>query len=190
LSQQNGRFFGVRLRGLADLLWNRAPADPSDDPSTAPVVIDDQEWAITVQSRLVQPEIHLFLSSIARLEEASAARYVYRLDLRSAYAASSEKTFQDLMTEWQRIVGAPIPQSMYEALRGWWSSYGQVHLYEGLALLEVSDDLTLQELEASTSLTQYVLARLSPRTLVMRDSGVESLLAELAAKGYLPREIG
>jgi hypothetical protein len=189
LSELDGRALAVRLHGLGDLLWNRNVPDMCAVQSSEAVLIDSADWTIKVQPRLAPPEIHPFLASIARLEKVSARGYLYRLDMRTAHSAFARRSFPDLMAEWQRIVPVPIPASMYKALEDWWARYGQVHLYEGLALLEVTDDVTLRELESSTSLKQHILARLSPRLLVMRDRAVTGLLAELAAKGYMPREV-
>ena len=115
--------------------------------------------------------------------------YTYRLDMRAAYAAFAQESLPKLLAEWKRIMPLPMPATMHKVLSDWWTGYGQVHLYEGLALLEVKDGVTLHELEASTSLKQHIIARLSPRLLVVRDKAVEALMSEFATKGYMPKEV-
>jgi hypothetical protein len=189
VGKSDGELAAVRLHGLGHLLWNRPVADAVGGASTEAVVIDAEDWTIAVQPHRAPAEIHPFLSSIAQLEEVSSAGYVYRLDMRTAHAAFGRDPLPALMAEWQGTVPVPIPKSMREALQDWWSRYGQAHLYEGLALLEVADDLAMQELEASSSLKQHTIAKLSPRLLVLPDRSVDALLSELTAKGHMPREV-
>jgi hypothetical protein len=47
----------------------------------------------------------------------------------------------------------------------------------------------LRELEAGTSLSQHIVARLSPRTVLVPDEAVNGLLREFAAKDYTPKEV-
>ena len=55
--------------------------------------------------------------------------------------------------------------------------------------VELGDEVALRELEASTRLSQHIVARLSPRLVVVPDEAVEELLREFTAKGYTPKEV-
>jgi len=189
LCLQEGELLALRLHGLADLLWDRPFAAPREHPPADQVVINEANWTIAVQPALAPPEIHAFLAAIARLEAVTPIQYTYRLDMRAAYAAFAQESLPKLLAEWKRIMPLPMPATMHKVLSDWWTGYGQVHLYEGLALLEVKDGVTLHELEASTSLKQHIIARLSPRLLVVRDKAVEALMSEFATKGYMPKEV-
>ena len=132
----------------------------------------------------------MFLGRIARLEEASPERFLYRLDPQVASATfGSGASLSDLLAEWEQVMPQTTPATLREMLRQFWTRYGQVRLYEGFSLLELSDEVTLRELEASTSLSQHIVARLSPRLVLVGDEAVEALLREFAAKDYTPKEV-
>jgi hypothetical protein len=189
LIHENGTHIGFRLHGLAELLWDHSMAVAPDHPVANAVTVDESNGTIMVQPSLVQPEVHPFLGSIARLEKATGTHFVYRLDMHVAYETFAQKPLLDILRLWDELMPCPIPPAIHEALSNLWTLYGQVHLYEGLALLEVKDDITLRELEATTSLTQHILTRLSPNLLVLADEAVDGLVDELSAQGYTPREL-
>jgi hypothetical protein len=149
----------------------------------------DGDSVVTVDPRRAPPRLLPLLGSFSRLVEASPSRYVFQLDMRAAYSGFRALSMPEIEAEWSETVSAPAPAAILDQLREWWARYGQVHLYGGLALLEIGDEGTLQELEATTSLQQRVLAKLSPTLLVVPDDAVNSLLAEMTAKGYRPREV-
>ncbi len=137
----------------------------------------------------VPPQAHTLLGRIARLEESAPSHFVYRLDMRTAHVTFGRgESLPDLFAAWEEIIRRPVPDVVRRTLSDWWARYGQVRLYQGFALLEVGDDLALRELEASTSLSRHIVARLSPRLVMVSDDAVEGLLGEFAAKGYTPRE--
>ncbi len=189
LVQQDGVPALLRLHGLADLLWDRLAAIVPGHPVADAVVVDESRGTITLHPNMVQPEVHPFLGSIARLEEATPTRFVYSLDMRATYETFAQKPLLDILRLWDELMPCPIPRAVHQRLSELWTRYGEVHLYEGLALLEVKDDITLRELEASTSLTQHILARLSPGLVVLADEAVDALFSELADQGYMPREL-
>ena len=109
--------------------------------------------------------------------------------MRTAYKTFTRgETLPELLATWKRLMPVPLPNAMRKVLDTWWASYGQVRLYEGLALLQLNDDLALRELEASTSLGQHIIARLSPRLVLVPDEAVDTLLREFTDKGYMPME--
>jgi hypothetical protein len=216
LWQEGREVVAFRLRGLADLLWDRpavlplvgsealkpsralkgandardAVAVPAEQQSPGAITLRDSDTTIDVHPGLVSLSVLIFLGSIANLEQASAHRFTYRLSMREVHAAFVKgKSLSDLLAEWEDSVALPMPDSIRRALSGWWAAYGQVHLYEGLALLELREGITLDELEASTALGQYMLARLSERLVVVPEGRVDDLLREFTAKGHTPKEV-
>ena len=72
-------------------------------------------------------------------------------------------------------------------LTHWWESFGLVHLYPNLTILELSDDFAIRELLAATSLAQHIIYRFSPRLVAIEPDAVDDLVRELQEKGYTPR---
>ncbi len=189
LVQQDGVPIRLCLHGLADVLWDRPVAIATGHPVAEAVVIDESLGTITVHPNLVQPEVHPFLGSIAHLEEATPTRFVYRLDTRAAYETFARRPLEETLSLWDELIPCPMPGAVRQSLSTLWTRYGEVHLYEGLALLEMKDEITLRELEATTSLSQHILARLSPGLVVLADEAVDALISELSDHGYMPREL-
>nr|MBC7245005.1 hypothetical protein [Chloroflexota bacterium] len=190
LSRKDGELVAVRMHGLADWMWNRPSPAPEELPLGEPVTIDEANLAIVVHPGTVPPQAHTLLGRIARLEEATPTRFVYRLDMRTAYATFERgELLDDLLGTWEKVMPVPFPASLREALAEWWARYGQVRLYEGFALLELGDDIALLELEASTPLREYIVAKLSPRLVLVAEDAVDELLQAFTTKGYTPKEM-
>lgn len=190
LSLRDGELTAFRLHGLADCVWDRPVIALEEKPLGEPISVDEATGRIVVHPRAVSPQAHTLLSRLAALQQATATEFVYALDKPTAYGSfESGWSLVDILDEWKRVLPCPMPDAMKEELANWWQSYGQVRLYEGFALVELQDDLTLQELEASTSLRQHISGRLSPRLLLVPDPVVDDLLAELTAKGYTPKQV-
>jgi hypothetical protein len=84
----------------------------------------------------------------------------------------------------------PMPSGFRRTLHEWWARYGRVRLYEGFALLEVDDEVTLRELEATTSLGQHIVARVSPHLVLVPSVQVDDLIRQARDKGHMPRQVG
>ncbi|MGB9879121.1 MAG: hypothetical protein ACPLRM_00035, partial [Anaerolineae bacterium] len=167
LGLENGKLVAVRFSGLADRMWDRAIPTLEEAPPGEPVAIDETNHNIIVHPGIVSPQAHALLGRIARLEEATPDHFVYHLDLRTTYATFERgESLDDLLAGWEKAMPVPMPPSLRETLTQWWTQYGQVRLYEGFALLEVNDDITLAELEVSTPLGQHIVARVSPRLVL------------------------
>jgi hypothetical protein len=188
--QEQGELTSFRLHGLADLMWNR-PLVPIDaQPVDASVVFDEASSTITVHLRGVPAEAHPLLASIARLEQATVDRLVYRLDLRAVHDSFVQgKLLSNLLRDWEKVMPLPVPPAVHAALHDWWQRYGQLRMYRGLALLELGDELTMRELEASTSLSHHIVAKLSPQLVLVPEAAVDALLEELTARGHTPKEM-
>ncbi len=187
---EQGELTSFRLHGLADLMWNR-PLEPLEAQTVAEsVVFDEASSTIAVHLRAVPAEAHTLLASMARLEEATVDRFTYRLDLRAVHDAFEQgKLLSDLLRDWEEVMPLPVPPAVRTALHDWWQRYGQLRMYRGLALVELGDELTLRELEASTSLSQHIVARLSPQLVLVPEAAVDGLLEELGARGHTPKEM-
>jgi hypothetical protein len=187
-----GKLAAFRLHGLANWIWDRPTArfDLEGRAAGEALTIDEAAGTIAVQPGSVAPEVHTFLGRMARLEEASPERFLYRLHPRAVLATfESGASLSDLLAEWERVMPQPIPSALQQTLSQWWTRYGQVRLYDGFGLLELRDEVTLRELEAGTSLSQHIVARLSPRMVLVPDEAVDDLLREFAAKDYTPKEV-
>jgi len=198
LCQQGQEVAAFRLCGLTDLIWDR-PVLPAMDrrnstrgsqKSPSAITWSDSDLIIHVQPALVSLSALTFLGTIGDLEQASAQGFTYRLSMDQVYKAFVEgRSLSDLLAEWEDLIALPMPDSIRTALTNWWDSYGRVHLYGGLALLELRDSTTLRELEASTALGKYTLARLSGRMVIVPENRVDDLLREFMARGHTPKEV-
>jgi len=190
LYYKHGALAAFRACSLGDWIWDRPSTLTEAAAREEAVVIDGATGVISVHPRAIDPQAHVLLGRIANLTEVTPRRFVYRLDRQAAYAGfEGGASLADLLQEWQRTMPVPVPAEVSETLGNWWKQYGQVRLYDGYALLELSDDLTLQELLVSTSLGKQVVGRLSSRLVLVPEDAVATLLEEFASKGYTPKEV-
>ncbi len=190
LSLDDGCVDGLQACHLADWVWDRPFAADDGEPNV--IVVDDHNDHLTLAVRVdaVMPEAHAFLGRIADLQEAEPGRFVYQLDVRKMVSEFERGLSpEDLLAEWTRCMPVEPPAPLIRLLDEWWLRYGQVRLYEGFAMLELKDDMLLQELEASTSLSQQIVARISPRLVLVAEDQVSGLVRELSERGYMPREL-
>jgi len=204
LGWQNGQLAAVRFHGLADLYWDRVEAPPAPrhaahrsaersrrslaEPQVRPDAVQTDHHTITVHPTSLSGQAHGLLDQIACLEMATPERFVYRLDAQTIYQ-SFEKgaTLEGLSSAWETLVPVPMPQAIRAQLTEWWEAYGRVRVYENLAVIEFSDDFALAEMQATTSLDQFLIASISPRLVIIDEDGVEVLKAGLERAGYTPR---
>ena len=190
LAYQNDQLVAFHTHGLLDRMWDHFRGVEYTDYDGPALMVDTANLTITVRSGAITPQAHALLGRIARLEETTPFEFIYRLDQHTAYTTFEQGSgLEDLLNGWKELLPVEAPDTLKRALADWWSQYGQIHLYEGLALLELGDDFTLRELEASTALGKHVVARLSSRLVLVPDKAVPQLLHEFAAKGLMPREV-
>lgn len=188
LALEGEQLVAFRPRGLADWVWDRPPAEPRLGGEPVAVERSANEVKILVRPDAACACVHELLGGIAELEQARPGRFVYRLDpKRTSSRFEAGSTAVDLLAEWNRCLLTPAPQAVVDLLSDWWSRYGRVRLYEGFALLELQDDVLLAELEASTSLAKHILARISPRLVLVPEEQVPLLLKEFSERGHMPR---
>jgi len=190
LCLRDAELLAFRLHGLADVVWDRPFSVAHQEAQDSSVAVDEQGLTITVHPSTIPPQVHTVLGRMARLEQVTPGHFMYRLDLRTARASFERgKSLSSLLAEWNEAMPVAMPEGVHRMLSDWWERYGQVRLYEGLSLLELSDEITLRELEASTSLSQQIVARLSSRLVLVPDEAVEALVREFTTKGYTPKQV-
>ncbi len=191
-----GDLRAFRLHGLADLYWNLSEAPPAPhshnmpgaEPAEPPT-IDIDGLQLAVHPSALDARGHNLLERIARLEEATAERFVYRLDatiVQRSYEAGM--TVEEIMNAWERLLPLPLPEAMRARLADWWSAYGRVRLYRDLTVIEFADDYALAEVKAVTSLARHIVAEISPRLIIIDKAAAPGLIAQLEKAGYTPKQ--
>ena len=191
---KNNQLLAFRLHGLGDLYWDRketvshvAAAKPTT-PRPPATTIQTKGETIQVNPATVSHQGHRFLEQIAHLDQAQPGNFVYRLDMGRVHLAfEMGHTLNELQKGWRENLQATIPSPINDRLTHWWQSYGQVRLYEQVSLIELADDYALAELKAVTSLSQHIIAELSPRLVLIPQAAIEPLQAELQKAGYTPK---
>jgi hypothetical protein len=80
-----------------------------------------------------------------------------------------------------------VPAAWQDKLSRWSQNYGLLHVYEDLTVIELADGYALQELLASTSLSEYMIYQFSPCLIAIRPDRVDDLVREMEGRGYTPR---
>ncbi len=186
----------VRFHGLADLYWDRVeipdapPTVTAQAPST-PVkeAIVSDEHTISVAPSAVPPQAHNLLNKIARLETATAERFVYQLDPQTAHESfEAGLALSEIANDWEEFLAIPMPDSINAQLTTWWEAYGRVRIYENLTVIEFGDDYALTEMKAVTQLEQVLIAEISPRLVVIPQQALAALTKALEKAGYTPKQ--
>jgi hypothetical protein len=185
-----------RLQGLDDLYWERAESVPPPGHAVEHVpavpqaeAVNTDRFDIIVKPSVVKAQVHNLLDKIARLDVAEPDRFLYRLDAQACYEAFADGVvLSEILDDWQRFLQIPIPDAIGSQLAAWWQAYGQVHLYEGLTVIEFGDDYALAEAKAVTSLDKYLMAEVSPRLVIISPQAVAPLRAEFQKAGYTPKQ--
>jgi hypothetical protein len=196
LSYSDDELIAVRFHGLADLYWDRAETAPAPRhaaaraqaaPSEAAVVAD--RHTITVRPSALNAQAHALLDKIARLETATADRFVYQLDAQAVYGAfESGATLSEIIEDWENLIPVPMIDAIQTQLTDWWKAYGRIRIYENLSVIEFGDEFALAEMKAVTALEQYIVAEISPRLVLVSPQAVAPLMAELEQAGYTPKQ--
>ena len=97
-------------------------------------------------------------------------------------------TLDNLLNDWAQLLPIAMPESIRSQLAVWWQAYGQVRIYEKVTLIEFSDDYTLTEMKAVTSLEQRLIAEISSRLVLIPQEAVEPLVIELEQAGFTPKQ--
>ncbi len=194
LSYRNGVLTAIRLHGLADLYWDRVETPPApryvaaQAPSPGELVTTD-DYSINVNPSAISAQAHNLLDRIARLDVATADRFVYQLDPHAAHKAfEAGIALSDILNDWERLLSVPMPEVIRARLIEWWDAYGKVRIYESVTIIEFGDEYALAEVKATTSLDKYLVAEISPRLVLIPEEAVAPLTAELEKAGYTPKQ--
>jgi hypothetical protein len=198
LSMAEGELHAFRLHGLADLILNRVEVPPAPphaavrtEAAASPVegTVEVDQDVIIVDPANVSAQAHSYLDKIARLEQAAATGFVYRLDAQAVYEAfEAGFSLNQALDDWETLLPIPMPNQLRRRLMSWWQAYGRVRIYENVTLIEFADDYALTEMKAVTSLTRHLIAEISPRAVLIPSEVVEFLSTELEKAGYTPKQ--
>jgi hypothetical protein len=198
LNFKNGVLVEIRLHGLGDLYWDRleAPSVPhsaATQPQAKPTAPDEavtiDRHNIRVNPSAIAAEAHSLLDKIARLEEITPDIFTYILSGQAIHTTFEEGlTLDNILDDWAQLLPVSMPESIRSQLAEWWQAYGQVRVYENVTVIEFSDDYTLTEMKAVTSLEQRLIAEISPRLVLIPQEAVEPLTVELEQAGYTPKQ--
>lgn len=177
-----------RVRPIAGVLAGRDV--PPSESATPEAVRVESDLSVFVPSGTTDPTVHALLARIGDLVEGSADGLRYRL------TPAGARDFFDIGVTGEQLVDAlerrsdsPLPAPVRETIDRWWSSFGTIRLYDELTLIELSEDVLLHELRATTSLGSAVLHAFSPRVIAVALDAVDRLIDELTTRGYAPRVI-
>ncbi len=195
LRLQNGELTAFRLHGLAGLFWDLAEAPPAPAHTTGaaqavtagpPVTVEGLR--ITVCPSAISSQAHGLLERIARLSATAPGRFDYELDAQATYQAFEEGlALGEIADAWQRLLPIAMPATIQAQLADWWAAYGRVRIYRGLTVIEFADDYALSEMKAVTSLSQHIVAQISPRLVIVDERAADALVHELERAGYTPK---
>ncbi len=194
LSLDNGVLEAVRFHGLADLYWDRVETPDVPVAAQAPAALPAEavtadSHTISVAPSAIKAQAHSLLNMIARLEVATAERFVYRLDSQAVYESFEAGTsLSEIFNDWEHLLPIPMPEAIRDQLAAWWEAYGRVRIYENLTIIEFGDDYALAEMKAVTPLEGVIIAEISPRLVIIPQEAVAPLTAALEQAGYTPKQ--
>lgn len=195
---EHRRLSAFRLHGLHDLYLNKVESVPlasvpaegaavTTPPLAEPITIENR--AIVVNPTAVSAQVHNYFDSIARLETADPAKFIYRLDAAAVHQSfEAGQTLDQMVEGWQKWLGVSMPELIFNKINGWWEAYGRVRLYDNITVIEFSDDYALAEMKATTSLEKHLIAEISPKLIIIQESAISELVSELEKAGYTPKQ--
>jgi hypothetical protein len=165
---------------------NDLPADAQPAERTAQPV----EWLNPQTVRVPLSANRAELISLMRKIGTSAdAPFTYTVNQASVERGFEQNISVDEIAHCFEKFGAPLPAETHVELAALAARFGRVRVYDALTLIECADDVALRELMASTSLAQHIVYQISPRVAVIRDSAVDELAFEIAAKDHTPKVV-
>lgn len=192
LGYQEGRLVAIRLTPAGAFILGRrqtafAPARPIDIKQA---IRFNADLTADVMPGVAPIELYDLLGNIARLENATPQHLSYRLDASGIHRRFEQgDTAQSLLDRLAQLCPVPIPEPWQRRLRAWEANYGQLHLYQDIALIELADEFALQELLACTSLRERIIYQFSNRLLAISPAEIDGLVQEMEKRGYMPRVV-
>ncbi|MFO7684083.1 MAG: helicase-associated domain-containing protein [Chloroflexota bacterium] len=200
VSLEYGQLVAFRLHGLGDLYFDKAASVPLGEeeirqgetavfpPLPADAITIDGN-IIIVQPTAVSAQTHNYLDNLAKLEETTPTRFVYRLSTAAVHQVfENGQTLDQLVEGWHKWLPIPLPDAIQRQLADWWRAYGQVRLYEHVTVIEFGDEYALAEMKAATSLEKHMVAEISPTLVIIPANAIDVLVAELEKAGYTPKK--
>ena len=160
-------------------------------PEPRPAVLHvDGDLRVALDVAVADASVLSMLEHIGDLERFEAGSFRYRItahSLRDALARGyTLSAILDFLAQHSQSL---LPEAAQSRLERWAGGFGQAQIYNGLALIELADELLLPELLRSTSLRSALLEQLSPQLLLIDPARSDALWAELVAKGYTPQRV-
>lgn len=199
LYHEAGQLVAVRFHGLGDLYLDRTahvtlrvtanPEVARHATGAAGDLLHIDGDQIRVEPARITVQAHSLLDRMAVLEVAQPQQFVYRLD-----AGTVQKSFEagltltEMLAEWEARLSKPMPAAIKKRLTTWWKAYGQLRLYQDMTIIEFGDDHALAEMKAVTNLNAVLIAEISPRLVLIPQSAIATLAAELEKAGYTPQQ--
>lgn len=184
-----GRTPVFRVLPEAGVLTGRpVPERPATERASLAV---SRDLTVAVAAGSADTEIHRLLAGAGELIDASPEGRRYRLTLeRTRELFDAGTTGPELIRALSERAGGDLPAEARATLERWWTSYGEVRMYDDLTLIELADDYLLPELLATTSLRSSLIHTLSPRLIAVESRAAEQLIAEMVRIGHMPRVVG
>ncbi len=183
-----GQSQALRIRPEAGVLADRHVAADTSEQAGKLVIGDD--LSVLVPPEAADLDIHGLLSRAGKLIDASVNGLRYCLTPSGVQAVfDTGITGPELTRLLADRAGGALPETAGKELDRWWQHYGTIRLYDELTVLELSDDLLLAELLASTALESAIVHTFSPRLIAIDSARAENIVAELANRGYAPRVV-
>ncbi len=186
----------VRFLGFRDIFLgiNFAPDAPyreqnaqTDDNASASISINGKHIAIPLAA--MNARINVLMDKCAHLDNVTSEQLNYQLSAEITWQSfEAGETLDDLRKTWQENMPIEMPNSIRQTLETWWQGYGKVRIYQNMTLIEFSDDHSLAEMKAVTTLNEHLIAEISPRLIVIKKEATQQLIAELEKAGYTPKQ--
>ncbi|WP_206156730.1 helicase-associated domain-containing protein [Candidatus Roseilinea sp. NK_OTU-006] len=183
-----GRLDAFKITPLGEWFIEGREEPPPISVARTSRPIEPIEWLDEYTLRLPPaPDRAALVGVVRRCTEHGSAPFTYTFTAASIERALSEGlSFADVAAQFKRA-RAPLSRTVSNEFKRIAQRHGRVRVYQSLTVLELADDFAARELAASTSLMQYVVYQLSPRTFVLNAEGLDRLIGELLKKGYTPR---
>jgi len=180
---------GFRLTPLGAFVFRHADTYTlKPAPSAGHALTFQSDGSLSLRAEDAGSDVLTLLSLMGSLESGGRGELRYTISPAGASRAFEAGWDVDrILATLRQAAGNAPPRALAESLRRWRENFGSVQIYSHVALLELADDYALSELLASTSLSQHLLYRFSPRLVALHPEGVAALQAELEKKGYTPK---
>jgi len=185
---KNGELDAFRITRLGTWLLEGQPEALPAEALPKPRPIERIEWLDEHTLRVPPgPERAELVTLLRRAAVNGGAPFSYVFNAESVEHGLLEGvTLAELAAQLDRHGVRPTPavERLFNTLG---ARLGRVRVYPSLAVLELADPAAAQELLASTDLKAHVLYQVSPRVFILRPEDLETLIAQIQQKGYMPR---